>query len=857
MSLPLLDYELMHDFPDNDSVLPLEAFRFDGADYCGAQPSAWESSEASWDNGDPAYPAQRDVSRGYGRWMGPGAVHARAGELWLENTVVTAERAGHDDLARVAVNSAPRLVWVFDNPALMGLDSATWRVLLQDAATGEILQDAAIAFALRYAALPPLAGHAIAWVRLENARRAPQMPPDYAQVTGNNSLPNRYRYVKADGSIGVWDYIYDVGERPANHQQTALDGTVLWAAYWSAFESGALQHRGAWTQYVVDEGQAEGGPWSALRIAVGDQPFTVGAAFQPAPGAVMQKLLGDGSRQPFGVDALALSVSCWTRLRHPDRPHDAEIAGTIATRSGPATALWAFHPGDANGDTELLGITQRNYVPVCEASLYPTVTDLLELADGARLVLSMSHLYEYMPEEPDLTERLPGLPRGTKGHPGGRCLRSVDNGIRFFTEYFGGVGAPQSGDAFAQFYNTLRTLDPAQRATSGKGTVFHGNNCAEVCWGKFYGWAQDKAFGDPDARQYLAFLQDGAWITAGMAPFPAASHRWQRVRALGTARGLCLIASGKRAGASFESSEAAVWGVADGQEFREATLPFRPRRLTRVVDENDREWLYCVGRFVEEDEDGQPAVATRWSVIRLSGQFVTVTAIWDPDAGDSGGFCLDRAQAEAMGLNPALLPPYLRWIADVSQPAGGYWMPSAAPPDEPYLELSVGETSICYLLHGVLPYDPLLWPGIIFPIYDDGSVGPGPFYPEPGCAHAQCVLDTIVEHPLPEWGSDIRYLIISQEMAGGAWTALQVSDVNEIDPATRLRKLCAQTAAMPNLWARIDSNAPLDDLTTYDILVPWNQFFSLPREAAQRMDICVLSAAALGRIVAPVLERRN
>lgn len=460
----------------------------------------------------------------------------------------------------------------------------------------------------------------------------------------------------------------------------------------------------------------------------------------------------------------------------------------------------------------------------------------------------------------ELDQRLPGVPRETGGHPGGRCLRLVGGELRFFTEFFGSVGYTHGTDRFAQFYNTLRTLSSAagrRQARTGRGTAFHGTNCAEVAWGKYYGWAQDKPFGDPQARQYLAFLENEAWTTT-LGGFSAQNAMWQRLRFAGGN----LFASGVAA-----VGEDALWGVYDGRQFKQASLAFRPRRLTPVVDENGKEWLYVVGRFVAGGESS-PEVAPQWSIIRIPAHdpWQKVCAYWHRA---TLTFRFDQAQAQALGLDPDELPPYLRWDANAELPGGGVWRPSATlPVGVPYLSTVVAGGFVSFALPDgiMLPYHPDLWDHFCLRIYDDGGVGEGPWPPEPHCVEPGCVIDpdTPPEPPDvddPRWPPppvDIRYFVTSKEIASGdSWEAIQVSDMCEIEPVSRVRKLHRQNATFPNLWARIDSAAPLDDLSTYTIRLPWNRFFSLPQAAKARFDVVVLTQASAGNGRYPAIDKAD
>lgn len=838
MPLPLLQYQLKGGFLAAHPALPMESLWWLGATYCGSQASGWESSDFSWDNGDPVAGAARDSSRGFGKWHGPGALHVRPGALWIMGAA--AEFLGHDDVARVSSGAPHQAIWARENPGFIEAEGGQWRVVLQDAG-GAFLLDTLQSAATQSVAIPAFTGCAVLWVRLEGAVRGWALPPDYLSVRSFTSIPLKFRYTEA-GTDFVWDYETDVGRRPAD------PGHPFYALYNALVSSGGLQHIGTWSQYIADgrAGGPQSGPWSALRIAAGAAPFAVQSGFSPAPGAILERFASTSTRAPVLVDPLGLSVSAFGVVQK-NEARLARLGGTIATRDGPATAYWNFTPGASDAlKATLLGTTTRNYVAVCEASLYPTVSDIQQAPDGSEWVLSYSHLYCYDPLAAVVTDALPGVPTETFGHPGGRCLRftgTANNTLaRFFTEFFGGVDAPVAQDAFAQFYNTLRTLDPSQGASTGVGTVFQGDNCGEVCFGKFYGWVQNKAFSDPAALQFLGYLESKSWAAGGLEGFPAAAFRWQRLRRVQARGGLRLLAAGKAA-----VTEAAIWGVADGQEFTLASLPFRARRLTRCLDETGAERIYAVGRFVTQGSQGAE-VAPAWSVIALDGGFVKVCAYWNPLA---ARFQMSRVQAEQSGLDVFKLPSFLWWHVDAAQMAGGYWIVGTAAPsaETPYLMRVIESASVAYTLPpgGVLPYSVTSYDHFCLTVFDDGGGGPGPFRPEPKCQNARCVIDN--------WPG-ARSLVVEQSAGAQTWDAIQVSDVSALDMATRLRRLHSLLAQRPNLWLQSDENGDANDLSTYDFALDWNTFQALPR-ASNRIRICVIVPGDFGAFPAPSIDKRG
>ena len=572
MSLPLLEYSILHTFENNSLALPKEPFHFNGNSYVGLRTTAWESDELAWGSGDP-YPGETATPprRAMGAWHGPRPLRIYAG-LGIEGA--TYERLGHDDLARLAAG-ARRIAWTVLFPGDdAGSDSTpkntgtpTWRILVQNA-SGAVVANASTQNLFFDTAFAD--GSYIVWARSEIAQPEWKLPPDYNSVRGFTSVPQKFRYVETVGEVEteyVWDWEADVGRRPASSAQLALDGSDMYAEYQKLFLSGGLQTRGAWTQYIVSAGP-QGSEWSALRVQVGGGTWAMNAGTVPAPGAALARIAGVSTRVPVGFDPLARMISCSDVVNG-----ECYLSGTIATRRGPELALWQFHTDET---ATLLGTNGDVTGNICESALNPEASDTILTQGGKRLVLTFANLHQYQPlrddgtPETDVAKRLPGTPVATMGHPGGRCLRELDGLYRFLTERFDqneNLGTDQ-----ASFYNRLQEETRGGARRAGPGTVFHGHNCAETVWNGYYGIRQNRAFSsdgqttDPDTRQYLAKLESGQWRDVGMDAFPANLYRWQRVRALVTEKGWRLLVSGKAAPGPLATPLTPA-DVADGIEY--------------------------------------------------------------------------------------------------------------------------------------------------------------------------------------------------------------------------------------------------------------------------------------------------
>lgn len=891
MTRPVLESQTLTTFEPGAIVQPAEAFTLAGRVFVGVQ-TLFAQDEIAWDNGDPPSGAARDLERGMGRWHGPAPLHI---ECSLDVPGASTYRLGHDDVARVAPGAPSLRVGLrglFYSPfpnevAPLFAGPLTLRVLVQSALTGEVTSSQDSSFlppanppgfdALQGAPsvqqvleLPELAaGSYILWCRVEEVRATQVLPPDYLSVTGYGSvdaIPDQFRYVVGEGDdavVYVWDWLRDVGMRPADPAQLALDGTAMYAAHQAAVLDGTLEHRGEWTQFIRD-GAAHGCDWSALRVVVSDDEeaeWSVGAEVLPAPNAALQEIVFVGSNPvgretvPFDPLARSITASCF------ESPSTCLPAGSIATSQGPALALWRLETSEDEISAELLGTHPNDQKFVCEQALLTNfASDVLVVPreDGTEdiYVLSLGRLHKWdrrAYERGDLANALPGVPVTMDGHPGGRALRRhpTDRELKYFTESFV-QNLTQNGEVF--FYNRLvefgTEFGATQRATHA-GTSFHGHNCAEVCWGDLLGVTMSGPYGGADVQAYIAALREGKWEKWGLEAFPASKYLWQRLRTVGTREGLRLLVCGRE-----RDSEDALWAVDDAHELREAFLRFRPRRLTRTTWGTSGEALLCVGRAVADGVDGEPSVASAWSVLALGdldgdgSLYVRKCLFWDETL---QAFEISRAALEGAGFDVAKLPAYLWWEIDLGQNGGGVWLQKEAAPTDgrPYLEKSLTELQVLYGLPSGLafPYSADVWSRICFVLHEDGGTGTDAIPPEPGCDNAACAHDLMPEGTKP--------IFITRPVGGTVWSAIQVSDVSELASDAPLAKLARVRLDWPNLWCRVDSSAPVTDLASYRQLLQFDVLQALSREAQARVDVCVLVPPGVGTIRTPAVDPRN
>jgi hypothetical protein len=856
-------------------IQPAEAFAFATRRFVGVQ-TLFASDELAWDNGDPVSGQARDLSRGLGRWHGPAPLHVECSLILLGASTYTWRQ---DIVARLST-SAPRRLRV----GLKGLFTSitpdvamplfegplALRVLVQNAATGAIVSstrdyvvDPAQAQVLEVPELP--VGSSIIWCRVEEVKAAQALPPDYLTVTGYGSLatvPLQFVYVDEDGDERVWDWLRDVGLRPSNPAQLAVDGTSMYVAHQAAILDGTLLHRGEWTQYIRD-GAAHGCDWSALRVVVSDDAnavWSANSALLPAPHAPLFEIMGAGPRAAIAVDPLARSITAWCA----ETASTCLIAGSIATSTGPALALWRMSVSAQDVlFFDLLGVHANDNAFVCEMALLGNfASDVLIrqvpsagfIPDTEIYVLSLGRLHLFDAGATDVRQALPGVPREFDGHPGGRALREhpAERSLKYLTEGFE-QNQVKGGEVF--FYNRL-----VEQGSSGRrihaGTSFHGHNCAEVCWGDLLGITMSAPYGDPKAQAFIASQSSGKWQRWGMEAFEASKYLWQRLRAVGTRDGIKLLVSGRE-----RESEEALWGVDDGSELREAFLRFRPRRLTRTSWGQGREALLCVGRAVVTGTDGGADVASTWSVLAIGdldgdgSVFVRKCLFWDELI---QAFEISRAALVSAGFDLAKLPAYLWWEEDLQQNAGGVWLQAETAPTDgrAYLYRSIGDVSVRYSFYvgtgAQFPYEGEVWSRVCFTLHEEGDSGNDAIVPQPGASNAQEALALMPEGTKP--------LKLSQNVSRSLWSVVQVSDVSESGHRTGeppMRVMARARLDWPLLWCRVDSNADRSNLATYTQLLSFDRAQALSREAKSRVDICVLVPPGAGTIRVPALDRRN
>lgn len=645
----------------------------------------------------------------------------------------------------------------------------------------------------------------------------------------------------------------------ANPYPSGTDYFAKAATQWQLYDAltGALVSQSASIGVVPDGSYVlwanAGAEWSAIRVRVGVGAWARGASVYPGPGAPLYRKSASVAEvvvtavsqasflYAFDEMARAVSASCVTHtaIRTLDGQFEVPansllIAGLRASENGPQTALWLLRE---DGTARLLAASPTFSDGRCEcAKTNHHASDIGQAPDGRLFILSECNLSIYDPNGATEWERLQPFPASSDGHPGGQCLRfpASDNSampptvtdeseVVFFTENFGGVN-----DGLAWYNRLVRRV--GGRDHSGPSTLWHGPCCAEVFQGQLWGVRGEKS--DGQTTLFLDRIVQGRWdgfsglkrVTVGKEaelgePLPAI-EKWQRLRRAGAN----LWVFGWRRGAGVAlGSEVPVTRVTRGNTLDEAALPFFVRRAT-PFNETVRPTLLLCAR-AEADGIG---VANR--VIELTdagGDGGTrVCSFWDAPTSE---FRLTRSAFVAAGGDVAKLPAFFAWFSSIGTNGGGFWRASATqPPALPYLTTVAGAEILSFALSGVSPYAISLYDELCFEVRTDGStVGPDI---EPSCGDAACVFPELPTGT--RWGVETRTVPAN----GRALTSWQLTDRSDRD-ASGFGRLQRERDVYPSLWFRVDSNAPFDDLASYNQICNYGRLIQLQRDARLKVEV--------------------
>jgi hypothetical protein len=582
--MPQLKTEVLHTFPASLNFLPLESLRFNGALLCAGQTGLFEADEAAWAHDDG------------GQWRGPAPLRAVPKDLrFLEATANLRSPdfwSAADEIQRVPSATPLTLLWEVAEAVSIGENQTIGtRVVLQSLAMGATVFDA-VTTGSRATIPAQAAGCYLALARIATATPAFRLPPEYSRDNA------RFQY--GENSDDYWDWKSNVGKLPpANHEFYDLRAALL--------NDGAQTDNPEWADYLIS-GEVTGGEWSARLIIVGDGDIESAPDFIPACGASLYELSDVNTRAALTFDPMARTGNV-LKIHSDGR---LLIAGQRMTPTGMVAALWQ----KSGAAYTLLGTNLNPSTGMCECALANHgPTDILETGDGTIFVLTKCSLHRYDPTGVLVSDRLPGTPESTQGHPGGHSLRQWQKRLFFTSENFGQLGfTDASGNVRAQFYDYL-VVQQGDARVKGPGTRFHGSNDLANWMNRLWGVMQDKPQSDETARQFITWYDGLDWSFETTLNFKASAFGWQRlIASAGCAGGNRLLTFGKKTG-----TEMGICGIGTGRDFAWLEFGYRLRRLTlSLADSGEKNSVVMIGRASDESAID----ASAWHVLETDATLV-------------------------------------------------------------------------------------------------------------------------------------------------------------------------------------------------------------------------------------------
>jgi hypothetical protein len=826
MAKPVIPFTPHLRFDTTLDLFVRESFtRFDRV-YAGVQWTSWQSDERMW-------------SEEYGKFRGPISSRAVPDNLTIAGATLETDAAG-DPVLRVAsgANITASCGIIYNNYQI----SNTIEFRLYNASTG--------ALAATGAALGIRADGSYAlWARVENIAQRAVTPAEYETLTGVAVAPQFY-YYETVGPIEqrfFWDWRRNIGRLPTDTTNPMYVERELLLARNEQLDDPHL------ADFLVS-GAEQSGEWSGIKVVIGAGDWECADGVAPSPGCPMySKARGDAellitavnepaARVAFDPLARAVTASCVTRKIIRNRAGEIDIpagsqiiAGLRASRSGPQAGVWILHE---DGTARLLGTNEAFSTGACECGKAAHhASDVAQGPDGRLYLLNECGLHVYDPDASSIGEALPGEPRATSGHPGGQCLRWVGNDRLFFTELL----SSETDSTDPYYYNRL-VRRVGGRDIVGPGSVWHGPNCAEVYQGRLFSIRQKLPFINPKSKQTLDWLQNGRWSGNNRLARLASTTRWQRLRK----RGKYLFVFGFAPGLD-DSPDVPICANSDGKFFRDVAFPFFVRRATTCALDDGSETLLVTARSQSE------GIGRALRVVELpppsggggKGGGAEVCTFWNAVA---RAFRMTRASWVDAGGNVAKLPPFLAWKARAGTNGGGVWRAATVQPvSGVWLELQTTETLVSYALPvgQTLPFDPEVWNRICFTVHDDGGPGDGPWIIKPKCDHAGCSI--IVMPP----GTGFRHIRLDVSDDAAPLSSYLVTDKNADRRLRELRDI------YPMLWARRDSAAAFNDLTTYTELVSFGEMIVPDGDSESTVDVVVLVPPEAQPTELHALQRRS
>ncbi len=147
----------------------------------------------------------------------------------------------------------------------------------------------------------------------------------------------------------------------------------------------------------------------------------------------------------------------------------------------------------------------------------------------------------------------------------------------------------------------------------------------------------------------------------------------------------------------------------------------------------------------------------------------------------------------------------------------------------------------------LLPYDPATWPLFCWLVQADGSTtgtsGPG-IEPQTGAKNAGEAIELMPP------GTRFRAVSLPAFDPDAPINATQLTDLNADE------RLVLERSIWPTLWARLDSDAALDDLESYTEQRKFSRAEMSETPAAQSVDALILVSPESQPTLLPALQRR-
>lgn len=795
------------DIPDSK---PHVVTRYNGQILVGGQLHNVEDDEKAWIYDRLDYHAGAHYE-GFWAWRSA-AIRTTAADLSLEGATYEGE------MARILPDTPLRAFW--DIKHAVDREGLLWEYRLADAATGLTIAEGEVT--PRIASLPGLnPGSYLLWVRIASGARAYKWPhPQYTAITGKSDTPSEYQWIHPTLGTVYYDFIYGVGALP--YDLTKDDQRLLLEKRKEVLDNGRAIKDSTFTEdfftFNLDgTPTARGGEYAVLKVIagegewIGDTEVHVAATPGPALWTVSNQVM-----TPWMIDPTLRSVGAF--YTEPEFGGALWIGGMAAGRSGRMIKLYKVLP---EGVSETgMGVNQTTFF-YCECALGDeSLTSIVRYPDKPLEEGGVIHAISYCEhfEYDAATKTLKGQ------HPGGRSLVVA----RKPTGIEGMMFATENDFASSRFHRKMFNhiiYKSAQGPVVGPGTSNHYDSILAVFGGKIWGIEEDTIqnktpFSElPEERddnlQFLSWFDGANWQQTA---------RWMKKRFDMGRVARCsnrLLAFGRN-----NSGRPIAFKLEGSELTYDMECDYHIRRMDSVrwiKEGRPTETMMGIGRKVDAENNLLPG----WYIIEGDGKENTVVfqCTEVDENGDCNRWCVPLEEWERMSIDPAdVLPSCLNWDGEcwkAGECGGNLW-----------LELIITEEAVCYILHGILPYESDIWDGIRW------TEGQECFSPENTCPDANCVLDQMPE------GTKVGVIRLETKGDLSAFFFMDVSPQRQGSYIARY---------YPAFWVRVDGQSTLSTSTNpilsaedKAVLMEFNQRVRYERDtwleipARTHIEVCYL-----------------